>query len=101
MPRIIESAASVCEVSFGNIISHRRQREFVKPRHIAMYVGASRFFYTLPAIGRTMNRDHTTVLHGVRKIEAELKESPRMRKLVDDIVAGVSTHGNVAEAVSG
>lgn len=53
-----------------DLISQRRTHRVLRPRQIAMYLARTATTYSLPHIGRMIgNRDHTTVLHGVRTIE--------------------------------
>ncbi len=57
-------------VSRADILSARRTATVVRPRQIAMYLSKSLTLRSLPEIGRRFGgRDHTTVLHAVRKIE--------------------------------
>lgn len=57
-------------VSKADLLSARRTRTIVRPRQIAMYLAKVMTPRSLPEIGRRFgNRDHTTVLHAVRKIE--------------------------------
>ncbi|MBS9476215.1 chromosomal replication initiator protein DnaA [Ancylobacter radicis] len=57
-------------VSRDDILSQRRTANVVKPRQIAMYLAKTLTLHSLPEIGRRFGgRDHTTVLHAVRKIE--------------------------------
>ena len=57
-------------VSKTELLSNRRTRTIVKPRQIAMYLAKIMTPRSLPEIGRRFGgRDHTTVLHAVRKIE--------------------------------
>ena len=49
----------------------RRTRQMVVPRQIAMYLARQHTGLSLPEIGKRFgNRDHTTVLHAVRKVKA-------------------------------
>ena len=58
-------------VSRADILSSRRTATVVLPRQIAMYLSKNLTLRSLPEIGRRFGgRDHTTVLHAVRKIEA-------------------------------
>ncbi len=62
--------ASHFNVSKADILSARRTATVVKPRQIAMYLSKALTPRSLPEIGRRFGgRDHTTVLHAVRKIE--------------------------------
>ena len=57
-------------VSRADILSSRRTAVVVRPRQIAMYLAKAMTLRSLPEIGRRFGgRDHTTVLHAVRKIE--------------------------------
>ena len=57
-------------VSKSDLLSSRRTRTIVRPRQIAMYLSKAMTPRSLPEIGRRFGgRDHTTVLHAVRKIE--------------------------------
>jgi chromosomal replication initiator protein len=57
-------------VSRADILSSRRTANVVRPRQIAMYLAKVLTLRSLPEIGRRFGgRDHTTVLHAVRKIE--------------------------------
>ena len=57
-------------VSKADLLSSRRTRTIVRPRQIAMYLAKMLTPRSLPEIGRRFGgRDHTTVLHAVRKIE--------------------------------
>jgi chromosomal replication initiator protein len=57
-------------VSKTELLSNRRTRTIVKPRQVAMFLAKIMTLRSLPEIGRRFGgRDHTTVLHAVRKIE--------------------------------
>lgn len=63
--------ASHFNVTRADILSARRTANVVRPRQIAMYLSKVLTLRSLPEIGRRFGgRDHTTVLHAVRKIEA-------------------------------
>ncbi len=60
-------------IRLSDMIGPRRMRTLARPRQIAMYLSKQLTSRSLPEIGRSFGgRDHTTVMHGVRKIE-ELK----------------------------
>jgi DnaA-like protein len=65
------AVAHHCKVAHPDLISARRTADVVRPRQIAMYLAKNLTPNSLPVIGRKFGgRDHTTVLHAVRKIEA-------------------------------
>lgn len=71
-------------VSRADILSERRTAAVVKPRQIAMYLSKALTPRSLPEIGRRFGgRDHTTVLHAVRKIEKAISEDRLLHDEVD------------------
>ena len=70
-------------VSRADILSSRRSASVVKPRQIAMYLAKVLTLRSLPEIGRRFGgRDHTTVLHAVRKIEGAVNADATLK---DDV----------------
>ena len=60
-------------IRLSDMIGPRRVRNYARPRQIAMYLAKQMTSRSLPEIGRRFGgRDHTTVMHGVKRIE-ELK----------------------------
>lgn len=73
-------------VSKSDLLSQRRHRSIVWPRQIGMYLAKQMTARSLPEIGRRFgNRDHTTVLHAIRKIEGELNSNPRLRDEMEEL----------------
>jgi chromosomal replication initiator protein len=76
--------ASRYNVSRSDILSERRTAAVVRPRQIAMYLSKVLTLRSLPEIGRRFGgRDHTTVLHAVRKIEKALNEDHALNDEVE------------------
>jgi len=79
-------------VSKGDLLSQRRHRSVVWPRQIGMYLAKQMTARSLPEIGRRFgNRDHTTVLHAIRKIEGVLTDNPRLRDELDELKKMLNT----------
>ncbi|HLY00315.1 MAG TPA: chromosomal replication initiator protein DnaA [Roseiarcus sp.] len=73
--------ASHYSVSRADILSSRRTAAVVKPRQVAMFLAKMLTLRSLPEIGRRFGgRDHTTVLHAVRKIEALIQIDTILRE---------------------
>ena len=71
-------------VSRADILSSRRTAVVVKPRQVAMFLAKTLTMRSLPEIGRRFGgRDHTTVLHAVRKIEALSASDGTLRDELD------------------
>jgi chromosomal replication initiator protein len=73
-------------VSRNDLLSPRRQRSVVRPRQIGMYLAKQLTSRSLPEIGRRFgNRDHTTVLHAIRKISDELSGNARLKDEIEEL----------------
>jgi chromosomal replication initiator protein len=73
-------------VSKQDILSQRRHRSVVRPRQIGMYLAKHLTSRSLPEIGRRFgDRDHTTVLHAIRKIDREVGENARLKDEIDEL----------------
>lgn len=72
MKEIMEDIAQKHEVSVNDIKSPRRCVQYVKARQEFFAAAKEKTGHSLPAIGKFCgNRDHTTVLHGIRKFHAD------------------------------
>src|SRR5882672_7607843 len=68
---IIRHTAEYFRITVEHLLSTSRVQELVDARHIAMYLLKKLKHFSYPEIARRMgNRDHTTVLHGVRRVAA-------------------------------
>jgi chromosomal replication initiator protein len=73
-------------VSKADILSDRRHRSVVRPRQIGMYLAKQLTSRSLPEIGRRFgNRDHTTVLHAIRKIDREMGDNPHLKEEIEEL----------------
>ena len=78
---ILELVASYYEVDPKDILGKRRQRSLVLPRHVSMYLCRKHTERSFPELGRFFQRDHTTVQHGVKKVESNLEQGdPELRR---------------------
>ncbi len=72
---IQRTVADYYNIKLGDLLSKRRNRMIARPRQVAMALAKELTNHSLPEIGDAFGgRDHTTVLHAVRKI-AELREA--------------------------
>jgi chromosomal replication initiator protein len=72
---IIRKVADHYNLRLSDLLSARRARTVARPRQVAMFLAKTLTSRSLPEIGRKFGgRDHTTVIHAVRKIE-ELKKT--------------------------
>ena len=81
---IINVVAEHFDVSIEDIKSNKRSSRIVFPRQIAMYLCRDLTDNSLKAIGKYIgNRDHTTVKHGIEKIEKEVEKSPTTQNTIE------------------
>lgn len=84
--RIQQAVAEHFGVERADILSARRTKEVTRPRQVAMYLSKKLTPKSLPEIGRRFGgRDHTTVLHGARKIERLIESDAILFNLVNII----------------
>ncbi|MCA0368309.1 MAG: chromosomal replication initiator protein DnaA [Proteobacteria bacterium] len=68
----------------ADLLSERRTRSVARPRQIAMYLCKQHTTRSYPDIGRRFGgRDHTTILHGVRKIEELMPQDDQIARDVE------------------
>jgi chromosomal replication initiator protein len=78
--------ASHYSVSRQDILSSRRTATVVRPRQVAMFLSKALTLRSLPEIGRRFGgRDHTTVMHAVRKIDDLLSNDASLAAEVDHL----------------
>ena len=66
-------------IRLADMIGPKRVRTLARPRQVAMYLSKELTARSLPEIGRRFGgRDHTTILHGVRKIEELMGSDPQL-----------------------
>ena len=86
----VESIQNIVAVYFNlniqEMLSPRRSRSLARPRQIAMYLAKKYTTNSLPDIGRKFsNRDHTTVIHAVKKIEELTKNDNEIKHSITEI----------------
>jgi len=78
--------ASHFNLNIQELLSPRRSRSLARPRQIAMYLAKQHTTNSLPDIGRKFsNRDHTTVIHAVKKIDELIKKDNDIRQSVTEL----------------
>ena len=80
---IQKKVAEHFNISVKEMQSSRRARTVARPRQIAMYLAKQLTSRSLPEIGRKFDRDHTTVMHAVRKVEELIVEDVSLAENVD------------------
>jgi chromosomal replication initiator protein len=77
---VVEAVARHYEVQEKDLKGRQRTRDIVVPRQVAMYLLREETDISLEEIGRAIGgRDHTTVMHGIKKIEAMVDNDVQLR----------------------
>jgi len=78
---IQRAVADFYQMRVADLLSKRRTRSIARPRQMAMFLSKSLTQHSLPEIGNAFGgRDHTTVLHACRKIDALCETDARLRE---------------------
>ncbi len=91
---IQRKTAEYYKLEVKDFYSAQRSRRVARPRQVAMYLSRKLTTRSLPEIGRRFGgRDHTTVLHACRRIEALIEEDKTFKVQVEFLQALLSREG--------
>jgi len=83
---IMQTVADYYGLTMENLTGPTRKREVTVPRQIAMYLTREMTGMSLPQIGIVFGgRDHTTVLHSCKTVEANMNKNTDVKAVVEDI----------------
>ena len=82
-----EHVCEYFEIKPADIVSESRLKKFATPRHIAQYLCRQLTEFSYPEIGQRFGgRDHTSVMHAVRKIEKDLERDSNMKNIISYLI---------------
>lgn len=85
---ILATVAAHYGIEVEEILAHRRTAHLVIPRQVAMYLAKALTARSLPDLGQRFGgRDHTTILHGVRRIAALMQADEALAGEVAELTA--------------
>lgn len=91
---IISVVSEHFNVSAADLSGNKRNSKIVVPRQIAMYLCRDLIDTSLKTIGKHLgNRDHTTVMHGIEKIEKEIEANDNIRNTVEILKKKINPQG--------
>ncbi|WP_101773770.1 chromosomal replication initiator protein DnaA [Peptostreptococcus faecalis] len=91
MLRIKEMVADAYNVSVDDLNSKRRTKNIAFPRQVAMYLARKMLDISLPGIGEEFGgRDHTTVMHAIKKIEDEISKNELTKVKIEKITSDLN-----------
>jgi chromosomal replication initiator protein len=83
---IIEVVTEHFHISMDQMISKSRSSDIARPRQIAMFLCKNMTDIPLDTIGSFLGgRDHSTIIHGIRKITEEYENNDSTKALIDTI----------------
>ena len=85
LAKIRKTVAEYYDVTEESLKSKKRQANINKARQVGMYLSSIQTDETVERIGLQYNRDHATVLHGVEKIENELRTDEQLKKEINEL----------------
>jgi chromosomal replication initiator protein len=92
-PKLIKE--TVCKhfnIKMVDLESSKRSRNLSFPRQVAMYICRDLTDLSLPKIGDAFgNRDHTTVLHGIDKINKEMLVNANLKEIIASLINDIRT----------
>jgi chromosomal replication initiator protein len=78
--------ATYFQIRITDLKSHRRLKNLIKPRQVAMYLSRKITGASFPELGsRFGDKDHTTILNAYNKIDEQLKNDPTLRTQILEI----------------
>ncbi len=81
---IRQKTADAWDITVENLVSKRRNRPITEPRQVAMYLIKTLLDLPYTEIGSLFGgRDHSTVIHSVNKVEAEMASDPAFRSRIE------------------
>ena len=89
---IVKACAKYLRCSPESILGPKRTKPLVTARHLVMYVIRSTTELSYPEIGSAFGRDHTSIIHAVRKIEKEMHNDERLLAQITELQRIIKIH---------
>jgi hypothetical protein len=86
---VIRVVAKYYSISVRDIVSHRRTRTLIQPRHVAMYLAHEQAKYSFAIIGGVLGRDHTTIMHACRRIADLREQDPELNREIHVLISRI------------
>lgn len=83
---IIECVCDRYNVTLDDLLSKKRSKQIAYPRQIAMYVSRKLLDISLVSIASSFGKDHSTVMHGIKKIESDIKKNSEFDEEIENLI---------------
>lgn len=84
--KLIADVALEFSISRADIFSNKRDKDFIFPRHVAMFLLKDRLGLSLNQIGKIFSKDHTTVIYAVEKVKSKIKTNQALNQRLLKII---------------
>jgi len=89
---IIDKTAKKFNLTKEDLQSKSRQSKLTRPRFVAIYLCRKLTELTTSEIGKNFgNRDHSTVINAINRIEKDLKEDIELKEYIDDLIKDIKS----------
>ena len=78
------------KIKLSDLESTKRPRNIAHPRQIAMFLCRELTHESLPAVGQSFNRDHSTVIHACDKITSDIKRDNELKEQIKRLIDKIS-----------
>jgi chromosomal replication initiation ATPase DnaA len=83
-------------VAIGDILGASRRKEIIGPRQVTEYVLHDHMGLSYNTIGKLLERDHTTIVAGVKRVRARLSDDPGVEAVVRAVTGARVAHEHMA-----
>ena len=87
---ILEEVSSYYGVSIEKLKGSARTADVVFPRQVAGYLMRSMMGLSLPEVGKVLNQHHTTILHGITRVQNEAKQKEEIAATLRDLRSNIT-----------
>ena len=88
---IINATANYFNMTAADLTGVNRTKGVTEARQISMYLIRTLTNLSLPDIGKIFNRNHSTVLVSIRKIESQMEKNPELAAVIRDITSNINS----------
>lgn len=89
--KIVEEVSRTYNISTDDIYSNVRTADIAMARQVSMYIISVVMKLSTTDIGKHFNKDHTSVIHNIKKIKNIIKTNEIEKKIIDDIIKNVKS----------
>ncbi|CRX37139.1 / dnaA / Chromosomal replication initiator of genome is here' protein DnaA / 1:1368 Forward [Candidatus Hepatoplasma crinochetorum] len=82
---IINLVAKKYGINQKDILSKSRKREIIIARNIAIFLTRDILHYSLKDIGKKFNKDHSTIMYAINKIDENLKNNEEFKEIINEL----------------